>query len=257
MTDANADQMGVAQTINSTGASPVVLVCEHASSFIPAALDGLGLSDAAKVSHAAWDPGALAVAQRMAQRLDAVLVASCVSRLVYDCKRPPEAPGAMPAKSEIFDVPGNAALTTVQRAARAATYYVPFRDLLVQTVAARPAPVLVTIHSFTPVYNGAPRAVEIGVLHDTDTRLADAMLDLAPAHTSADVQRNAPYGPGDGVTHTLQVHGTAHGHPNVMIEVRNDLIQTEEQQAQMGDMLAEWLADACTKLNAGDVVCRA
>ncbi|MBM2293701.1 N-formylglutamate amidohydrolase [Sulfitobacter pseudonitzschiae] len=257
MTDADATQIPIAQTINSSGTSSVVLVCEHASCFIPEALDGLGLSDAAKVSHAAWDPGALGVARQIAKRLDAVLVASCVSRLVYDCNRPPEAPGAMPAKSEIFDVPGNAALTTDQRADRAATYYVPFRDLLVQTVAARPAPVLVTIHSFTPVYNGTPRAVEIGVLHDADTRLADAMLDIATAHTSADVQRNAPYGPGDGVTHTLQVHGTAHGHPNVMIEVRNDLIQTEEQQAQMGDMLAEWLNDACGKLNAQGVACSA
>lgn len=257
MTDADATQIPIAQTINPSGTSSVVLVCEHASCHIPEALDGLGLSDAAKVSHAAWDPGALGVARQIAKRLDAVLVASCVSRLVYDCNRPPEAPGAMPAKSEIFDVPGNVDLSPDQRAARAATYYVPFHDLLVQTVAARPAPLLVTIHSFTPVYNGVTRTVEIGVLHDADTRLADTMLDLAPTHTSADVQRNAPYGPGDGVTHTLQVHGTAHGHPNVMIEVRNDLIRTEAEQAQMGDMLAEWLNDACEKLNAQGVACSA
>ncbi|MFX4299375.1 MULTISPECIES: N-formylglutamate amidohydrolase [Roseobacteraceae] len=257
MPDANGTQMTVVQTINATGASPVVLVCEHASCFIPDALNGLGLSDAAKVSHAAWDPGALGVATQMAKRLDAVLVASCVSRLVYDCNRPPDAPGAMPAKSEVFDVPGNANLSRDDRATRAATYYTPFRTLLAQAVAAKPAPVLVTIHSFTPVYNGAPRAVEIGVLHDFDARLADAMLDTAKAHTDAEVQRNAPYGPVDGVTHTLQVHGTAHGHPNVMIEVRNDLIRTEEQQMQMGDMLAGWLGVACAKVAAEGVACRA
>ncbi|MCR8827751.1 N-formylglutamate amidohydrolase [Pseudosulfitobacter koreensis] len=254
---ARETQMAVAQTINADGASPVVLVCEHASCFIPDALQGLGLSDAAKVSHAAWDPGALGVAVRMSDRLDATLVASGVSRLVYDCNRPPEAAGAMPVKSEIFDIPGNADLSVDARAARVAAYYAPFRDMLAQVMASKPAPVLVTIHSFTPVYNGAPRAVEIGILHDTDTRLADAMLDRGAAHTQADVQRNAPYGPGDGVTHTLQVHGVAHGHPSVMIEVRNDLIQTEAQQAQIGDMLSEWLADACAQLNAEGVRCRA
>ncbi len=254
---ANETQMAVVQTTNADGASPVVLVCEHASCFIPVELDGLGLSDTAKISHAAWDPGALGVAQRMADRLDATLVASGVSRLVYDCNRPPEAAAAMPVKSEIFDVPGNANLTAEARAARVANYYTPFRDMLAQVVAAKTAPVLVTIHSFTPVYNGAPRAVEIGVLHDSDTRLADAMLDTAADHTQADVRRNAPYGPDDGVTHTLQVHGVAHGHPSVMIEVRNDLIQTETQQAQIGDMLAEWLADACNHLNAEAVRCRA
>jgi predicted N-formylglutamate amidohydrolase len=220
-------------------------------------LNGLGLSEAAKVSHAAWDPGALGVAERMSLRLDATLVTSCVSRLVYDCNRPPDAPGAMPAKSEVFEVPGNANLSAQGRAARAATYYTPFRDTLAQVVAGKPAPVLVTIHSFTPVYNGVSRAVEVGVLHDSDTRLADAMLDTATAHTSTIVQRNAPYGPEDGVTHTLQVHGTAHGHPCVMIEVRNDLIQTRTQQQRMGDMLAEWLADACALVKAEGVTCTA
>lgn len=257
MTDKGKIPVTAVRTINATGTSPVVLVCEHASCFIPETLRGLGLSNAAKVSHAAWDPGALGVASRMSLRLDATLVASQVSRLVYDCNRPPEAPGAMPARSEVFDVPGNANLSTQDRTERAATYYVPFRDALAQVVADKPAPVLVTIHSFTPVFNGVPRVVEIGVLHDSDTRLADAMLDTATAHTGTTVQRNAPYGPEDGVTHTLQVHGTAHGHPCVMIEVRNDLIQTKTQQQRMGDMLAEWLADACALMKAEGVRCTA
>jgi len=86
-------------TENPDGQSPVVLVCEHASHYIPAQFDGLGLSDDARHSHAAWDPGAMGVALLMAKQMDAALVASGVSRLVYDCNRPPTAIDAMPARS--------------------------------------------------------------------------------------------------------------------------------------------------------------
>ncbi|MGY9046010.1 hypothetical protein P775_25145 [Puniceibacterium antarcticum] len=233
------------------GSSAVVLVCEHASAFIPEGLKGLGLSEADRLSHAAWDPGAMAVAERMAAELDAVLVASNVSRLVYDCNRPPEAPDAMPAQSEVIVVPGNADLSEADRAERARRYYAPFRAALAQEVATVAAPVIVTIHSFTRVFHGQPRTVEIGVLHDSDTRLADAMLDSAARHTLLNVQRNAPYGPEDRVTHTLREHALPGGHPNVMIEIRNDLIATEAQQQSIAAMLAGWVREALETVQGG------
>ena len=111
-----------------------------------------------------------------------------------------------------------------------------------------------TVHSFTPIYHGVARTVEIGILHDSDTRLADAMLEIAQAHTDANVQRNAPYGPDHGVTHTLKEHAIKGGHLNVMLEVRNDLIVTSDEQTAMADMLAGWVADACTRVQAKGVV---
>jgi predicted N-formylglutamate amidohydrolase len=244
------------QIDNPAGRSAAVLVCEHASCAIPPSLNGLGVSEDASQSHAAWDPGALAVAQRMSQRLDAALVFSTVSRLVYDCNRPPSASDAMPIKSEVFDVPGNIGLTQADRDARTQSYYVPFQTALAAQIAKISAPIIVTIHSFTPVYHGQNRAVEIGILHDHDTRLADAMLDTAASHTATLVLRNEPYGPGHGVTHTLREHALPDGHLNVMLEIRNDLIQTEPQQSAMGDMIAAWIADAVSQLTEqGAVQC--
>ena len=243
---------------NSDGASSVVLVCEHASHHIPRSFDDLGLSAEARKSHAAWDPGAMGVARRLAKHLDAPLIAGGVSRLVYDCNRPPTAPDAMPARSEIIDVPGNKNLTQAERDTRVTKYYMPFQSALAQTVERAANPILVTIHSFTPTYHGALRSVEIGVLHDEDARLADTLLHVADAHTKANVQRNAPYGPGDGVTHTLKEHAIKDGHPNVMLEIRNDMIETAAQQDVMAAMLAEWIVDACTQMDvAGDVQCQA
>ena len=243
-------------TSNLDGTSSVVVICEHASRFIPAVFANLGLSDEASNSHAAWDPGAMPIAEKLAAHLDAPLIASGVSRLVYDCNRPPEAHDAMPAKSELIEVPGNRNLSAAQRGARANAYYHPFCAAVGDLVKSKTLPIIVTVHSFTPVYFGKPRAVEIGILHDTDTRLADAMLQTCSAHTSAKVMRNEPYGPEHGVTHTLKTHAIGAGHLNVMLEIRNDLISTAAQQSAVAEMLARWLAGASALLeDVGDVQC--
>ena len=234
---------------NAGGRGQAVLVCEHASRFIPASLANLGLDEEAQTSHAAWDIGALEVAQSLSEGLDAPLVAARISRLVYDCNRPPEAPDTIPAQSERFAVPGNAALTEAQRAARVREVYEPFSALVSDTIDRhRGVPVLITVHSFTPVYLGRRRRVEIGVLHDDDTRLADAMLACADRHTPLIVGRNDPYGPADGVTHTLRRHAIACNLANVMLEIRNDLLPDRKARRGMARMLAGWLGEAMEKI---------
>lgn len=228
--------------INPGAKGAVLLVCEHASRQLPARLGTLGLTDEALISHIAWDPGALAVAEALSGLLDATLIHQRFSRLAYDCNRPPEAAGAMPETSEIYAIPGNKALSQDERDLRTRGLYLPFHAAIDACIAERQArgreTVLVTMHSFTPVYMGLPRAVEVGILHDSDSRLADLMLENAKPGPV--VRRNEPYGPADGVTHTLIRHGLANGLPNVMIEVRNDLINTPESQMAM----AQYLADA-------------
>ena len=240
--------------LNPDASSQIVLVCEHASAFIPAEFEDLGLEGADLQSHIAWDPGAFELARAMAEELDAILVASNVSRLVYDCNRPPTSEAAMPVRSEIVDIPGNKGLTADERAGRVAAYYTPFRDCLAEVMASRAAPVLVTVHSFTPVFHGKPRKVEIGVLHDEDSRLADALLAHPEAHQPYVTLRNEPYGPQDGVTHTLRTHAIGQGHLNVMLEVRNDLIRDAESQRTMAAALSAWLRDALSATEAA--ICR-
>ncbi len=231
---------GSVEILNQAGKGRVVLLCEHASNHIPQEYDGLGLSEADQVSHAAWDPGALALTQVLSQALDAPVVASTLSRLVYDCNRPPEAASAMPEKSELIEVPGNVGLDQSQRDARTQAVYAPFCQAVAQVLDARgPDTVVVTIHSFTPVYFGQPRAVELGLLHDEDSRLVDAMLDHMDQIPHRRTERNQPYGPADGVTHSLRLHALSRGLASVMIEVRNDLLGNEIQVANMSrDILA-------------------
>lgn len=235
---------------NATGRHRVVLVCEHASAFIPERFNNLGLSPEAAASHIAWDPGAVLTARYLAEKLDAVLVEGTVSRLLYDCNRPPESPGAIVEHSEIYDIPGNTNLTESQRRQRIDSYYVPFSDILASVLEKHHCePVLVTMHSFTPVFNGVPRNLDVGILHDADQRFADAMLNVADGYT---IRRNEPYGPEDGVTHTLQKHGIENNLHNLMIEIRNTLITDDKQCMQMAADLESWIVGALQQLSLKD-----
>ena len=245
---------GPVEVVNGAGEGPVLFLCEHASNHIPDRYAGLGLRPEDRASHAAWDPGARDLAVRLAAALDSPLIAARISRLVYDCNRPPEVESATPERSETIEVPGNRGLDAAARAKRARQIYAPFcarvDATLAQRRAAGLASVLVTVHSFTPVWHGQPRAVEIGILHDDDTRLADAMLAVAGTIAPRRVERNRPYGPEDGVTHSLRLHGIGNGLANVMIEVRNDLLRTEEERQRIAEELLALLGPALAALSA-------
>lgn len=259
----NILQMKTSQTDSSFGPSvqvlparaeaEVLVVCEHASNHVPTCLNGLGLDGDALQSHVAWDPGALGVAQHLASVFSGPLVQGEISRLVYDCNRPPEAADAIPAQSEIYAIPGNMNLTPEQRQNRVDQVYEPFRAVLAGEIDARRTALrlMVTVHSFTPVYRGQKRDVEIGILHGDDARFAEAMIATQPSGSPYLTLMNEPYSAADGVAHTLDLHGTANDLPSVMLEIRNDLIMTETEQVKMANLLASWIERALVKFDEG------
>ena len=100
-----------------------------------------------------------------------------------------------------------------------------------------------SLHSFTPVYKGKPRKVELGILHDRDTTLSSRLIKSFP---KVDARLNEPYGPRDGVLHTLNMHGFVRGLTHAMIEIRNDLISTERGQDEWAQRLSVPLIQAAT-----------
>lgn len=259
---------GLVETFGVRDTPPgVVLICEHASNALAlhrADLGGdLGLSPVTRASHAAWDIGALGLARGLAQRLaaaagGAVLVHAPLSRLVYDLNRAPDHPAAMPPRSEVHEIPGNAALTPAQRRARVAQVYLPFHATLAATIAGIMAqgrrPALIAVHSFTPVFHGRTREVEFGVIHDDDTALSLAVMAAAP-EAGLVTRLNEPYSAAGDVTHTIRLHAVPCRLANTMLEVRNDLIADAAAQTAMAGRLAPVLARALDTV--GGAPCRA
>ena len=239
----------VFEWVNVAGVSPVVLVCEHASNHIPPGLKGLGLGEADQKRHIAYDPGAAPVARLLSRLLDAPLILQRVSRLVYDCNRPPESPGAMPEVSEVFEIPGNKGLGPDDRLSRILQVCRPFHQalqvLLDERAAALRPSAIVSIHSFTRIYKGKRREVDLGLLFDRDPWLANALVKSFPG---VNTQLNEPYGPKDGVLHLLNLHAAPRGLHHLMIEICNDLLETERQQQQWAQRLSVPLIQAAAKL---------
>ena len=228
------------------GRAALLLLCEHASKHVPPAFDGLGLPDADLERHIAWDIGALALARRLADRLDAPLAYATYSRLLLDLNRPVEAPDSIVERSEATDIPGNRGLSAAQRQWRQRRIYQPFHAAVDAKVAERrqagmPTAVL-SIHSFTPSYHGQARPWHAGVIARGHRRFGDALLEGLRADTSLCIGDNEPYAPVAGVFHSIERHAERHGLQGAMIEVRQDLLADEAGQAQWADRLGELLA---------------
>ena len=231
--------------LNGGGQSPYVLVSEHASNRLPKSLGTLGLPESELQRHIAWDIGAEPMTRLLSRLIDAPLVLQRYSRLAYDCNRPSDSADAMPEISETTHIPGNRNLSPGDKLARTREIYRPFHaaiaDLLDHRAGEGAKSVVVSIHSFTPVYKGKPRAVELGILHDRDSELADKLITSFP---TVDARLNEPYGPGDGVLHTLNLHAAPRGLRHAMIEIRNDFLLDERGQVEWAERLSAALAHA-------------
>lgn len=234
---------------NRNGRSPFVLVCDHASNRIPEPYGTLGLSAVERVSHIAWDPGALAVCHELVDTLDCALVASTVSRLIIDCNRQHDAPDLILPLSELTPIPGNAEVSPLERAHRIEAYHRPFHEaiagLLDERAARGQETVLVAMHSFTPIYKGVSRPWEIGVIHARDEAMTRALADALKADApEINVGWNEPYKALNGVTYTLEYHGDGRNLVSTMIEIRNNEILEPAGVTQWAQRLARCLPKA-------------
>ena len=228
--------------LNSAGRSPFLLTCDHYGRLIPRALGDLGVPEGELVRHIAWDIGIAGVAEALSKHLDAHLVAQRYSRLVIDCNRPPQAASSIPVISEATVIPGNEGLSREAREARRAQIFEPYHrriDAVIdQRIAAGRPTVLVSLHSFTPVYTGLARPWHVGTLYHRDTKLPPLLLKSFRAEADLVAGDNEPYAVSDATDYTIPVHGEARGLMNTGIEIRQDLILDDSGQAQWAERLA-------------------
>ncbi len=215
-----------------------LVTCDHASNRVPAWVNGgdLGLPAADMERHIAYDVGAAGVTTALADLLDAPAILSQFSRLVIDPNRGPDDPTRLMRLYDGTIIPANAYADPDEKARRVARLYDPYHDALAE-LAARPGTVICAVHSFTPQLRGrAPRPWEIGVLYANDDRLARPLMDACRAQgwVTGDNEPYLGHLPGDSIDR----HALADGRPNVLIELRNDLIADAAGQTLWAQRLA-------------------
>lgn len=241
--------------VNPRGASPFLLIGDHAGNAIPFGLGSLGLSEADLARHIARDIGVDALGASLADALDAAFIAQAYSRLVVDCNRGPDASDVIPESSDGTKVPGNAALSPAQRAERFRLIHEPYQAAIEAELARRDQAgretILVALHSFTPRMDEQDRLWQIGVLHDKgDTRFAMAVLEALRAGGGLIVGDNEPYAM-DGIDYTIPRHAYPGARPYVELEIRQDLLASPGAAQRWACLLAEILPAAAEGIGAG------
>ena len=250
----SADDPSPFRVLCESGASDLLLTADHAGRVFPAALGDLGVSEAERQRHIAWDIGIAGVTERLSELLDATAVLQTYSRLVIDCNRDPSWPSAMPEVSEYTPIPGNRGLSAEAKAARVAAIFTPYHDRIRGLLDARAQrrTVLVAMHSFTPSFKGESRAMQVGMLYNNDSRLARILLDLLRHEPDLTVGDNAPYAITGDSDYSIPTHGEQRGLPHIEIEIRQDLIATEAGQDAWAHRFARLLTTADATLKAAE-----
>lgn len=228
--------------LNAGGASPYLLIADHAGQAVPRQLRQLGLPQAELDRHIGWDIGIAGVTAALAERLDACAILQTYSRLVIDCNRPLPSPTSIAVVSDGTVIPGNADLDDAQRRQRADEIFAPYHARIAAELdrragADRPA-LLVAMHSFTPAMNGMHRPWHAGVLYQRDARLAHALLQALRDEGDLVVGDNAPYSVSDATDYAIPVHAERRGLAHVELEIRQDLIADAAGQRAWADRLA-------------------
>lgn len=227
------DEPAPSWVYNPEGKADLLLLCDHADNFIPRSLDALGMTPEQLERHIAYDIGIAPVTRQLAEALDAPAVFSHFSRLIVDPNRQLDDPTLIPKISDGTVVPGNRELDAAAVEARLETFHRPYHVTVTRQLDAMQAegrtPVLVSMHSFTPVMRGRERPWEIGILWNTDTRLPLPMIEACRRRGYC-VGDNEPYSGRDGHGYTQHVHGDGRGLANALVELRQDLIDTRRGQ---------------------------
>jgi predicted N-formylglutamate amidohydrolase len=240
---------------NAGGASPFLLVADHAGVASPHALGRLGVAASEWQRHIAWDIGIAGLARMLSDALHATLIRQNYSRLVIDCNRPLDAASSIPEISELTPIPGNVGLSDAEKETRAQAIFWPYHqcieaELARRRQAGRPT-ALIALHSFTPVFKGQARPWHAALLYNRDRRLPDRLLALLREERGLVVGDNEPYFVSDGTDYTIPVHGERHSLPHALIEIRQDLIADERGQQHWAERLARLLPRAYQHLSEG------
>ena len=215
---------------NGDGRKPVLLICDHASNRLPVGLNGLGVGKSIFEQHVGWDIGAAELTRGLARRLDAPAVLSGYSRLVIDCNRPLGNPASIPPVSGGHAIPGNQNVDAKAAIARAEACFWPYHQAIEQAIeeylVRGVVPAVISIHSFTPYLDGVGRRWQVGILWDQDSRLPHPVMAKLSEDPDIVVGDNEPYSANNPPAYSIPVHALARGLPHILLEIRQDLIDS-------------------------------
>ncbi len=231
------------ETYGYPGEGPLVITCEHASNRIPRPIATTDDDRAWLATHWGWDIGARTLSRELVRRSRSYAVLARFSRLLCDPNRPPNHRDFIRKETEGWSLTFNRTLEEQEIARRQTQYFDAYHaavDSAIRTRMARPGSgdvVLLSMHSFTPIWNGRMRAMDIGVLFDKFEPIAQRLCEELTKE-GFQTALNEPYSALDGLNYAVGRHGTAHGLVYLELEVNQSLIATPARARKVAARLS-------------------
>ena len=213
----------------------LLIVADHASNYIPKKYNNLGLEQKDVVTHKAYDPGIKELAINLSNKLNSQLVLGEYSRLLIDCNRDENDPTLISAISDRKIILGNKKITKQEKNYRINKMYRPYHEKIKKKVLENKINVIISLHSFNPIFKGKKRFLKYGILSNQDRRLSDLILNELKKGKKI-VGDNEPY-KGSLIGDTLYKHALKRGIHHSLIEIRNDLLSNVKKIDQVSNLM--------------------
>ena len=225
----------------------LLIVADHASNYIPKNYNNLGLTKKEILTHKAYDPGVRDLAINLSKKLNSQLVLGQYSRLLIDCNRDVDDPTLISVISDRKLILGNIKITKQERVNRINKIYNPYHEKIKKKILEKKINVIISLHSFNPIFKGKKRFLKYGILSNQDRRLSDLILNELKKKKNI-VGDNKPY-KGSLIGDTLYKHALKRGIHHSLIEIRNDLLSSVKNIDQVSNLMYRVISKSIKSLS--------
>ncbi|MBN43979.1 MAG: N-formylglutamate amidohydrolase [Rhodobiaceae bacterium] len=213
----------------------LLIVADHASNYIPKKYDNLGLTKKDVFTHKVFDSGIKDLAINLSNKFNSHLVLGEYSRLLIDCNRDVNDPTLISVISDRTLILGNKKITNQERIYRINKMYRPYHDKINKKILEKKINVIISLHSFNPIFKGRKRFLKYGILSNEDRRLSNLIINELKKKKNF-VGDNEPYR-GSLIGDTLYKHALKKGIYHSLIEIRNDLLSNVKKIDQVSNLM--------------------
>ena len=224
----------------------ILIIADHASNFVPKENNNLGVPNSFLNQHIAYDIGVKELSLDLSNRLKCKVIQGKYSRLLIDLNRDLDDPTIIP---EIVDgniIPGNIGLSKSEVRLRVKKIYNKYHQEIERTIKNEEVKVILSLHSFNPIFKNKKRFLEFGVLSNEDKTLSSIIIGQLKLH-KLNVGDNKPY-KGNLIGDSMYRHGLRNRLPHALIEVRNDLLSNPTKIKRVSRLLHKTIVASLKKL---------
>jgi len=224
----------------------ILFIADHASNYIPKSLDNLGLNKNLFNTHIAYDLGIKELCIDLSKLLKSKCITGEYSRLIIDLNRGLSDPTLIPEIVDRKIIPKNINLSKNEKKNRISEVYNRYHNNIKRTIKSDHITILISLHSFNPIFKNKKRNIHFGILSNQDRRLSNYII-TEMKHRGLKVGDNEPY-EGNLIGDTMYKHGLKNNLYHTLIEVRNDLLSSSTNVHRVSMLLKKVVINSINRI---------